>query len=86
MPGLTTFQYDAKVPASVQWNAGVQMALPWSSSLDVSYVGNHGYNRLGGFQGGNTVNLNAVDIGAAYLPQNQDLTPAPGDGPVPTLR
>ena len=74
VPGLTIFQYDAKVPSSVQWNAGVQMALPWSSSLDVSYVGNHGYNRLGGFQGGNTVNLNAVDIGAAYLAQNQDLT------------
>jgi hypothetical protein len=74
VPGLTIFQYDAKIPSSVQWNAGVQMALPWSSSLDVSYVGNHGYNRLGGFQGGNTVNLNAVDIGAAYLPQNQDLT------------
>ena len=37
----------------MQWNAGVQMALPWASSLDVSYVGNHGYNRLGGFQGGN---------------------------------
>ncbi|MEO8480843.1 MAG: TonB-dependent receptor [Acidobacteriota bacterium] len=74
VPGLTTFQYDAKVPSSVQWNAGVQMALPWSSSLDVSYVGNHGYNRLGGFQGGTTVNQNAIDIGAAYLPQNQDLT------------
>ena len=28
------------------------MALPWASSVDVSYVGNHGYNRLGGFQGG----------------------------------
>ena len=26
------------------------------------------------FQGGNTVNLNAVDFGAAYLPQNQDPT------------
>jgi hypothetical protein len=52
----------------------VQMALPWASSLDVSYVGNHGYNRLGALQGGSTVNLNAVDIGAAYLPQNQDPT------------
>jgi hypothetical protein len=31
-------------------------------------------NRLGGFQGGTTVNLNAVDFGAAYLPQNQDPT------------
>jgi hypothetical protein len=50
------------------------MAMPWAMSLDVSYVGNHGYNRLGGLQGGNTVNLNAIDIGAAYLPQNQDLT------------
>ena len=42
--------------------------------LDVSYVGNHGYNRLGGLQGGTTVNLNAVDIGAAYLRSNQDTT------------
>ncbi len=74
VPGLVTFQYDAKVPASWQWQGGVQLALPWSASLDVSYVGNHGYNRLGGLQGGTTVNLNAVDIGAAYLPQNQDPT------------
>jgi hypothetical protein len=74
VPSLVVFQYDAKVPSSVQWNAGVQMALPWSSSLDVSYVGNHGYNRLGAFQGGTTVNLNAVDFGTAYLPQFQDPT------------
>jgi hypothetical protein len=74
VPQLVTFQYDAKVPASWQWQVGVQMALPWASSLDVSYVGNHGYNRLGGLQGGNVINLNAIDIGAAYLPQNQDPT------------
>jgi hypothetical protein len=74
VPALVTFQYDAKVPASWQWQAGVQMALPWSSSLDISYVGNHGYDRLGGLQGGTTVNQNAIDIGSAYLPQNQDPT------------
>ena len=74
MPQLVTFQYDAKVPASWQWQVGVQMALPWASSLDVSYVGNHGYDRLGALQGGSVVNLNAVDIGAAFLPQNQDPT------------
>jgi hypothetical protein len=74
VPQLVTFQYDAKVPASWQWQIGVQMALPWASSLDVSYVGNHGYDRLGGLQGGNVINLNAVDIGAAFLPQNQDPT------------
>jgi hypothetical protein len=40
----------------------------------LTYVGNHGYSRLGAFQGGQRQNLNAVDIGAAYLPQNQDPT------------
>ena len=67
-PSLVTFQYDAKVPSSVQWNAGVQMALPWASSLDLSYVGNHGYNRLGALQGGTQQNQNQVPLGAAYVP------------------
>jgi hypothetical protein len=57
------------------------MALPWNSSLDLSYVGSHAYNLMGGFQGGNTVNLNAIDIGAAYLPENQDPTKAPSTIP-----
>jgi hypothetical protein len=74
IPQLVTFQYDAQVPASWQWQVGMQMAMPWASSLDVSYVGNHGYNRLGALQGGGVVNLNAVDIGAAFLPENQDPT------------
>ena len=74
VPALITFQYDAKVPASWQWQTGVQRVLPWYTTVDVSYVGNHGFNRLGQFQGGARVNLNAVDIGAAYLPQNQDPT------------
>jgi hypothetical protein len=43
-------------------------------AVDFSYVGNHGYNRLGSFQGGSTVNLNAVDFGTAYLPQYQNTT------------
>ena len=49
---MTIFQYDAKVPTSAQWEAGVQKTLPWASVVDVSYVGNHGYNRLGAFQNG----------------------------------
>ena len=81
VPAMVTFQYDAKVPASWQWQFGAQMSLPWASSLDVSYVGNHGYDRMGGLQGGNTMNLNAVDIGAAFLPQNQDPTLAPSATP-----
>ena len=88
VPGMTTFQYDAKVPASVQWQAGIQKTLPWASVVDVSYVGNHGYNRLGAFQNGNLVNLNAVDFGTTYLPQYQDPTlgtqAVPGAGALPT--
>ncbi|MGH9309955.1 MAG: hypothetical protein ACRD1U_11310, partial [Vicinamibacterales bacterium] len=77
IPSLVVFQYDAQVPASWQWQVGVQRALPWALSADVSYVGNHGFNRLGSFQGGSTVNLNSIDMGSAYLPQNQDPTKAP---------
>ena len=79
-PQLVTFQYDAKVPAQLQWQAGMQRALPWSMAIDVSYVGNHGYNRMGALQGGSTVNLNAIDIGTAYLPQAQDTTRAANPG------
>ncbi len=68
VPALSTFQYDAKVPSSTQWNAGIQMSLPWASSLDVSYVGQRAFNRLA------QVNLNQVNLGTAYLPEYQDLT------------
>ncbi len=74
VPTLITFQYDAKIPAQWQWHFGVQKTLRWSMAADVTYVGNHGYNRLGAFQGGTRQLLNAVDFGAAYLPQNQDPT------------
>ncbi len=84
VPALITFQYDAQLPSSWHWQGGMQIALPGSMALDVSYVGNHGFNRLRAFQGGGngSVDLNAVDIGAAFLPQNQDPTlaasPVPG--------
>ena len=66
---MTSFFYDSKLPGSVQWNAGLQMALPWTSTLDVSYVGHHGYNLIGP-----NPDRNAPDFGAAYLPENQDPT------------
>ena len=74
IPSLVVFQYDAQVPSSWQWQGGVQRALPWSMAVDISYVGNHGFNRLGSFQGGSTVNLNAIDFGTAYRPDYQDPT------------
>jgi hypothetical protein len=68
VPGLSIFQYDAKVPASWQWNVGVQKTLPWAMVADLSYVGNRGVNRIASY------NLNAVDLGAAFLDKNQDPT------------
>ena len=53
VPSLVTFQYNAKVPASVQWHVGVQKSLPFQIVGDVSYVGNHGYNRMGDTAGRN---------------------------------
>jgi hypothetical protein len=83
VPALIDFQYDAKLPSSWQWQGGVQFALPWSAALDVAYVGNHGFNRLRAFQGGanGAVDLNAVDIGAAYQANNQDPTLGPSAVP-----
>src|SRR5262249_15426403 len=61
---------------------GVQLTLPWSSTLDVSYVGLHGYNLL------EQTDINAPDFGAAYLPENHNPTVAasaiPGAGALPT--
>ena len=65
-PALTVYEYDSKLPSSIQWSTGMQVALPWSSVIDVSYVGQYGYNL------GQNVDINQVDMGAAYLSQNQD--------------
>jgi len=67
-PALNVYRYAPDLPSSVQWNAGIQMMLPWSTSVDVEYVGQHGYNMPIG------VNINAVDFGTAFLPQYQDPT------------
>jgi hypothetical protein len=58
----------AHLPSSTQWNTGVQLALPWSMALDVSYVGQHAFAQA------LSTNINAVDFGAAFLPANQDPT------------
>ncbi len=71
-PTLNAFPRDIKLPTSVQWNSGVQMALPWATSLDMSYVGQHSYNTFNG------VNINAIDFGVGFLPQYQDPTVTPG--------
>jgi hypothetical protein len=86
-PSVTQFRYQADIPTSLQWNIGLQTTLPWSSTFDISYVGQHGYNMLEN-NGGGGASLNAVDYGAAYLPENQDPTrtasSVPGATALPT--
>jgi hypothetical protein len=65
LAGLWVYEPDG-LPTSLQWNGGVQTLLPWAVSLDVSYVGQHSFNEV------QTVNLNAIDFGAAFLSANQD--------------
>jgi hypothetical protein len=78
-PKSTVYYYDAKLGSSLNYNVGVQMALPFTSSLDVSYVGSHNYNSVAfgaiSTPGGQVaIDFNAPDIGTAYLPQYQDPT------------
>jgi hypothetical protein len=67
-PALNVFEYESDLPASIQWNTGVQMTLPWAMALDVSYVGQHQYDVL------QNMDINRVDFGTAFLPENQDPT------------
>ena len=45
-PAMLVYYYDAKIGSSLNFNGGVQMVLPWSSTLDVSYVGSHNFNSV----------------------------------------
>ncbi|MEO8483032.1 MAG: carboxypeptidase-like regulatory domain-containing protein [Acidobacteriota bacterium] len=65
-PSLTVWQYDQNLPASVQWNVGMQTVLPFSAALDVSYTGQHTYDTPA------QVNINAIDFGTAFLPSSQN--------------
>jgi hypothetical protein len=75
-PSLTVWKVDNELSASTQWNAGIQMMLPFSTALDVAYTGSHAYDTNSG------VNLNSIDLGAAFLPVNQN--PALATSPTST--
>jgi hypothetical protein len=70
-PGITVFQYDAKLPTSLQFSGGAQMMLPWATAMDVSYVGLHSWNDQQPW------NINSIDLGTAFLSSSQDPTLAP---------
>ncbi len=87
---LSPSEYSWQVPTVYQWNAGLQMRLPFELTLDVAYVGSRSENLL------QLRNLNAVPYGASYKPENQDptrgkacsgctaISPLPGGNALPT--
>ena len=74
-PNLLVIKYDSGLPSSAQWSGGAQMRLPWSLALDAAYVGQRAWHQA------SQPDLNTVDIGAAFLPQNQDRTLAANTTP-----
>ena len=80
-PQLSIYTYESPLPKTAQWNVGVQKTLPFAMAVDVSYVGNHGYDLLQAQQNSQPIDLNSVDFGAAFLPQNQDPTLAASSVP-----
>lgn len=66
-PNLNVYQLNSGYPSTWTWGGGVQVMLG-QQLIDVSYNGQDSYNLL------DNPNINAVDFGAAFLPQNQDPT------------
>jgi len=56
------------LPSTWTWNTDLQYLLPGNMMLDIGYSGEHGFNII------EQVNVNTVDIGSAFQPQNQDPT------------
>ena len=64
--------YDFKPPRVMQWNVGVQRKLFGYYIVDLAYVGSKSEDLLRQTQ------INALPLGARFLPENQDPTVAPG--------
>ncbi|MGH9407267.1 MAG: carboxypeptidase regulatory-like domain-containing protein [Terriglobia bacterium] len=92
VPGLSTGNFtavasspsavdstDNKQPYTDQWNFTVDRQLPWSSLLEVAYVGNRTRDIPGSGNGGtagfNTDNINLVPVGAMLSSNNGGVDP-----------
>jgi hypothetical protein len=67
--------FDFKPPKVYQWNVGMQRKVFENLIFDLAYVGSKSTDLLRQSQ------INAVPIGAKFLPQNQDPTRAPSATP-----
>jgi len=60
------FDKTGQIPTTYNWNVTIQRELPYAILFDVGYVGSQSSHILYRY------NQNAIPIGAAWLPQNQD--------------
>lgn len=64
--GVVGFDKFGNIPTTYNWNLTIQREMPMSVLLDIGYVGSSSNHNL------YRVNQNAIPLGAAWLPQNQD--------------
>lgn len=64
--GIGAVDPNLKQPKSVQWNLDVQRAITNSLTLDVAYVGDHGYDET------HSIDLNGVPVGTGWTPTIQN--------------
>ena len=69
-PDVRGFDVGGHVPTTANYNLSIQRELPMGLLLDAGYVGTRGWHLL------NRFNANALPLGSAWLPQNQDPTAA----------
>jgi carboxypeptidase family protein len=71
---------DDKQAYTDNWNFTISRQLPWSSILEVSYIGNRSRDLPssgnGGSEGFNTLNINLVPVGAMLSSANGNVDPA----------
>jgi hypothetical protein len=82
VPTLTTYRYaNPHLPTAATWDIGVQWEMPYRFALDAAYVGQYSYDTMGSQGWTDPTNLNQIDLGTAYLAQNQDPTLSPSTIP-----
>jgi Carboxypeptidase regulatory-like domain len=71
---------DDKQAYTDNWNVTISRQLPWSSILELSYIGNRSEDLPssgnGGSEGFNTLNINLVPVGAMLSSNNGGVDPA----------
>jgi hypothetical protein len=73
---------DNRTPYTNDWNISVAESLPWRSVFEISYVGNQSRNELLNGANGKVDDLNAVQTGGYFYPDQRTVTYDASGNPV----